>query len=683
MLLRCITWILLFVSLNAFPAAFTEAEFEEIRAEIRSASSQSPLEAISTTEYFLFKFDKQLSTRQKIRLLYGKAWFQIQTDDMHSAISTLSQCKKMSIEVSDPTILYSYYSLTAGALTRMGLYERALENYLESYKLAALMDTELFLRQTENNIGNVYLKLNRFEEAQSYFQRFYQDAKQRGLLQQMAVGLNNLGEAHFGLGEYQTALTFHKQSLNIREQNEFTYHSSWSHHNLGKTYIALGELELAKQHLGHAITIRKNSNAIADSIGPTIDLLRIKLLQKDYQGTDTQLNHIIQLSDEHTRLKEKSDAYQLLVEYYQKINNLQRALDTSVLLMQSKIQFLKGQADIGVAFHAAQLNLAIKERDIAKLTQENTLHKINSQAAKEQLIIMLIAMFIIGLLTWFFVRRIKAKNIALTDTLNNLKSTQKQLLEAEKMSAMTTLVSGMAHQLNTPLGLVVTSASCLEEKLKEIRKLLSNQTLSATQLKIFLEEASEMLALTANNSGRAADMIARFKLIAANLDTSEASHFDILSLLTQRCTLISQSIEQDIDFSITGDSVSIYSHPETLIKVIAQLINNSCAHGFVQQSSKHIDIAVKSDGNYVLITYQDNGVGISEDTQKHMFDPFYTSQLGEGNLGLGLNIAYNSVVHVLNGEISYEHQENGAKFILKVPKKPSDIDITPNLNWEI
>ncbi|MDK1285800.1 tetratricopeptide repeat-containing sensor histidine kinase [Pseudoalteromonas umbrosa] len=669
MLLRCITWILLFVSLNAFPAAFTETEFEEIRAEIRSASSQSPLEAISTTEYFLFKFDKQLSTRQKIRLLYGKAWFQIQTDDMHSAISTLSQCKKMSIEVSDPTILYSYYSLTAGALTRMGLYERALENYLESYKLAALMDTELFLRQTENNIGNVYLKLSRYEDAKSYFQRFYQDAKQRDLAQQMAVGLNNLGEAHFGLGEYQIALAFHKQSLSLRKQNEFTYHSSWSHHNLGKTYIALGELELAKQHLERATKIRKDSNAIADSIGPQIDLMKIKLSQKAYEGTETRLKEIIKLSDEYTRHQEESEAYQLLKMYYQQINDLQSALDTSALLMQSKLKFLQGQAEIGVAFHAAQMNLAIKERDIAKLTQENAIHQLNTQAVKTQLIIMIIAMVIIILLTGYFVRRIKSKNLVLIKTLDNLKATQKQLLEAEKMAAMTTLVSGMAHQLNTPLGLVVTSASCLEEKLKEIRQLLSDQTLSATQLKIFLEEASEMLALTANNSGRAADMIARFKQIATNLDTSDASNFEVLGFLTQRCTLISQSIEPDIVLTVTGDTVDIHSHPETLIKVISQLVNNSCAHGFIQQSSKHIDIEVKDGSNHVLITYQDNGIGISEDDQKHMFDPFYTSQLGEGNLGLGLNIAYNSVVHILNGEIGYEHQTNGVKFVINIPKK--------------
>ncbi|AOT07669.1 tetratricopeptide repeat-containing sensor histidine kinase [Pseudoalteromonas luteoviolacea] len=669
MFLRCTIWILVFASNIVIAAPFTEAEFEEIRAEIRSASSQSPLEAISTTEYFLFKFDKQLSTRQKIRLLYGKAWFQIQTDDLHSAISTLSQCKKMSIEVSDPTILYSYYSLTAGALTRMGLYERALENYLESYKLAALMDTELFLRQTENNIGNVYLKLSRYEDAQSYFQRFYQDAKDRGLEQQTAVGLNNIGEAYFGLGEYQTALDFHKQSLSLREQNNFTYHSSWSHHNLGKTYIALGDLELAKRHLELATTIRQNSNAIADSIGPKIDLVKIKLLQKEYQGTEEQLNEIVQLSDKHTRLKEKSEAYQLLVEYYKKVNDLNSALDTSNLLMQSKIEFLQGQAEIGVAFHAAQMNLAIKERDIAKLTQENTLHKINSQAAKEQLIIMLIAMFVIGLITWFFVRRIKTKNLALTDTLNNLKATQKQLLEAEKMSAMTTLVSGMAHQLNTPLGLVVTSASCLEEKLKEIRELLSNQTLSAKHLKIFLEEASEMLALTANNSNRAADMIARFKLIAANLDTSESSLFEVLSFLTKRCSLISQSIDPDIILTVTGDPVDIHSHPETLVKVISQLVNNSCAHGFDLQASKCISIDVQDNNQYVLITYQDNGVGISEEDQKHMFDPFYTSQLSTGKLGLGLNIAYNSVVHVLKGEIGYEYQSTGAKFVIKIPKK--------------
>ncbi|KZN57450.1 hypothetical protein [Pseudoalteromonas luteoviolacea] len=108
-----------------------------------------------------------------------------------------------------------------------------------------------------------------------------------------------------------------------------------------------------------------------------------------------------------------------------------------------------------------------------------------------------------------------------------------------------------------------------------------------------------MLALTANNSGRAADMIARFKLIAANLGTSEASDFEVLSFLTQRCTLISQSIEPDIVLTATGYTASIHSHPETLIKVVSHLVNNSCAHGFALQPSKCIDIQIKNDSNHV------------------------------------------------------------------------------------
>ncbi|WP_239425564.1 tetratricopeptide repeat-containing sensor histidine kinase [Pseudoalteromonas sp. Of7M-16] len=669
MLLRCTILVFLFFSTAALAVPFDEDEFEQLRAEIRNASSQSPFQAIITTEELLIRHRGKLTTRQQIRLLYGKAWFQIQTDDIHGAISTLSQCKKMSIEVSDPTILFSYHSLTAGALTRMGLYERALESYLESYKLAALMDTELFLRQTENNIGNVYLKLGRFEDAKTYFQRFYQDAKARELPQQMGVGLNNLGEAYFGLEQYQKALELHLESLNLREQHNLTYHSSWSHHNLGRTYLALEELELAKQHLAAATSIRQQSNAIADSIGPQIDAIKINIMQKSYSGVESQLRKIIELSNEHSRLQEETQAYQLLVEYFKQIQDWKNALETSKHLMQSKFDYLQGQAEIGVAFYSAQMNLAIKERDIAKLTQENVLHRVNTQAAREQLTVVLIAAAIITLLTVFFVRRIKSKNQTLTETLENLQATQKQLLESEKMSAMTTLVSGMAHQLNTPLGLVVTSASCLEDKLKEIRELLTVKKLSASQLTVFLEEASEMLAMTANNSTRAADLIARFKMIAANLDSSEAVDFEVFAYLTERCELLAQSFEQDINLSVIGNPVHAHSHPEIVLKVVAQLVNNSCAHGFTGQSPGEISIDVEEVDEHVVIIYQDNGIGISEEDQLHIFDPFYTSQLGQGKLGLGLNIAYNSVVQILKGEISYEHQSSGAKFIVRFPKK--------------
>ncbi|KZN30586.1 hypothetical protein N480_06400 [Pseudoalteromonas luteoviolacea S2607] len=668
MFVRCAIWLLWLATASVFAAPFTEAEFEDLRTEIRKASAQSPLTAIATTDNILKRYDTQLSVRQKIRLLYGKAWFQIQTDDVHSAISTLSICKRMSIQVTDPTILYSYYSLTAGALTRMSLYERALENYLESYKLAALMDTDLYLRQTENNIGNVYLKLDRFEDAKTYFERFYQDAKSRNLPQQMGVGLNNLGEAYLGLKDYKKALELHKNSLSLREENNLTYHSSWSHHNLGRTYLALKQYELAESHLIKAIEIREHSNAIADSIGPKIDLIRLRISKGEQTGIESILEGIITLSAQHARLQEKAQAYELLVNYFQQNQQWKSAFNTAQQLMQNKFDFLQRQAEIGVAFYAAQMNLAIKERDIATLTQENMLHQINTQAARNQLILVLAGVLIIALLTLYFVSRINAKNKALIETLENLKSTQKQLLESEKMSAMTTLVSGMAHQLNTPLGLVVTSASCLEDKLKEILALLAGKKLSAKQLQTFLEDASEMLAMTANNSARAADLIARFKMIAANLDTSEAVNFEVLDYLTQRCGLIAQSLEKGIKLEVIGTSVQLHSHPEILLKVISQLVNNSCTHGFATQHAGNISIEVKERDEWVVIIYEDNGVGISEEDQQHIFDPFYTSQLGQGNLGLGLNIAYNSVVHVLKGEISYEHQPTGAKFIVRIPK---------------
>ncbi|KZX01723.1 hypothetical protein JL49_04180 [Pseudoalteromonas luteoviolacea] len=338
----------------------------------------------------------------------------------------------------------------------------------------------------------------------------------------MGVGLNNLGEVYLGLKDYKKALELHKNSLSLREENNLTYHSSWSHHNLGRTYLALKQYELAESHLNKAIEIREHSNAIADSIGPKIDLIRLRISKGEQTGIESILEGIITLSAQHARLQEKAQAYELLVNYFQQNQQWKSAFNTAQQLMQNKFEFLQRQAEIGVAFYAAQMNLAIKERDIASLTQENMLHQINSQAARNQLILVLVGVLIIALLTLYFVSRINAKNKALIETLENLKSTQKQLLESEKMSAMTTLVSGMAHQLNTPLGLVVTSASCLEDKLKEILAILAGKKLSAKQLQTFLEDASEMLAMTANNSARAADLIARFKMIAANLDTSEA-----------------------------------------------------------------------------------------------------------------------------------------------------------------
>ncbi|GGD66166.1 tetratricopeptide repeat protein [Lacimicrobium alkaliphilum] len=646
---------------------YTEAEFEQLRNEINKVSSKSPSRAISKTNDILAGHVHKLTVAQQIRLLYGKAWFQIQTDDVNSAIDTLSQCKLMSARVSDPTILFSYYSLTAGAFSRLNMYERALENYLSSYHIAGLMDTEQYLRQTENNIGNIYLKLGRYEEALDYFTRFYQDAEERQLPSQKAVGLNNIGEAYFGLEQWQKALSYHLRSLQLREAHGFTYHSSWSHHNLGRTYMALQQGQRAEYHLRQAIDIRRQGKGLADSIAPQIDLARLHIQQKDSATTLSLLNEAIDLSTTLGRLQEKAEAYQLLREYHKQLENWQKALDASDQYMQSKFDLLEKQAATGVAFYAAQMNMATKEKDIVRLTQENELHKANTEAARTQLLIVIISVSVIALLTTFFILRIRSQNRILTATLGDLKHTQKQLLEAEKMSAMTTLVSGMAHQLNTPLGLVVTSASCLEDKLSKIRVKLTERQLSSNQLRRFLDEAAEMLTLTARNSARAADMIARFKTISASLDSSESDQFEVLSYLRDKLPLLRQSLPVHVEVLLEGDNVEIFSHPEVLLKVISQLLDNSCSHGFSEQDSPRVTIYIERKMEQVIITYRDNGAGISKDKQQQIFDPFYTSQLGQGKLGLGLNIIYNAVVHVLKGELSCEDASSGACFVIRLP----------------
>lgn len=176
-----------------------------------------------------------------------------------------------------------------------------------------------------------------------------------------------------------------------------------------------------------------------------------------------------------------------------------------------------------------------------------------------------------------------------------------------------------------------------------------------------------MLAMTARNSTRAADMISRFKMISASLESSEATHFDVCTYLREKLPLVRQSLSVDTEIKLQGDAVQIYSHPEVLLKVISQLLDNSCAHGFTGQPHPVVSIQIQQQDHWVIITYQDNGTGISKDKQQQIFDPFYTSQLGQGKLGLGLNIVYNSVVHVLKGDITCQEASTGACFVIRLP----------------
>ncbi|MBI3229265.1 MAG: GAF domain-containing protein [Burkholderiales bacterium] len=252
-----------------------------------------------------------------------------------------------------------------------------------------------------------------------------------------------------------------------------------------------------------------------------------------------------------------------------------------------------------------------------------------------------------------------------------LQGAQAQLVAQEKLAALGSLVAGVAHELNTPIGNSLMIASGFQEQTDDIRLKLERQQLRHADLVQFLAEAQEASVLILRGLTSAADLVNSFKQVAVDRTTAQRRSFD----LAQTCheivaTMMSQirntghQIELDIP---TG--IKLTSYPGPLGQVLTNLINNALLHAFEHTAKGHMLLSARQDApGRVMIQFRDNGGGISAQHIKRIFDPFFTTKLGQGGTGLGLSISYNIVGSLLQGQLQVQSAVGkGTVFTLDIP----------------
>jgi len=261
-------------------------------------------------------------------------------------------------------------------------------------------------------------------------------------------------------------------------------------------------------------------------------------------------------------------------------------------------------------------------------------------------------------------------NKQITQTLDQLQRTQQNLVESEKMASLGGLVAGVAHEINTPIGISVTAASFLQDEIKTLRKKLEENTLSRRYLEKLLDRITESGNLLNNNLNRAANLISSFKQVAVDQSSEACYTFKLSDNINQVITSFKHKLKQNhcqVNVSCPKD-LDIYSFPGSFSQIYSNLILNSLIHGFENWSGKceiYIDITLKHD--HLYIDYRDTGKGIPEAIIDRIFDPFVTSKRGTGGSGLGTHIIYNIVNQLLKGDIQYIHEKGGAHFKISLP----------------
>lgn len=267
-------------------------------------------------------------------------------------------------------------------------------------------------------------------------------------------------------------------------------------------------------------------------------------------------------------------------------------------------------------------------------------------------------------------RALAASNAQLIETLENLEGTRHELVQIEKNSALGALVSGVAHELNTPIGNAVLVASTLSDKLREFET-TTEQSFTRKTLKDYFVDAKRGIDILQQNLARSATLITSFKQLAADQHSEQRRHFRLHDMMEETMLAMMPTISKtghrlllDIDHTIMMDA-----YPGPLSQIMINFINNALLHGFdgKQQGRMHISARLL-DQDQVEICFSDDGVGIPAAIIQRVFEPFFTTKLGKGGSGLGMHLVHSMVTQMFGGKIEIHSIPNeGTQIVLQLP----------------
>ncbi|MBU2897754.1 cellulose-binding protein [Vibrio hepatarius] len=265
--------------------------------------------------------------------------------------------------------------------------------------------------------------------------------------------------------------------------------------------------------------------------------------------------------------------------------------------------------------------------------------------------------------------RVDERTEELQKALEVLKATQEELVRSEKLSGLGSLVAGIAHELNTPIGNAIVVASSLKE-FNHIFIQSTKEGIRRSALDTYIEQSGQSADSIERNLKRAAELISSFKQVAVDQSSYQRRRFELDEVLHELRITMSPSLSrsQIILSEECPQEINMDSYPGPLTQILMNLLSNALVHAFTDHDHRIIEIKGQKIEENAVITVTDNGQGIAPEHIGKVFDPFFTTRLGQGGSGLGLNIVYNLVTDLLGGDIKVTSElGQGCCFILTLP----------------
>jgi signal transduction histidine kinase len=283
----------------------------------------------------------------------------------------------------------------------------------------------------------------------------------------------------------------------------------------------------------------------------------------------------------------------------------------------------------------------------------------------------------------FFVTEISRREQALRaakdqadQALADLQRTQDELIQSEKLASLGQLVAGVAHEINTPVGIALTTATTLSDEVRAFGEMAATGQVPRSRFMHFVDRMKEGSHLLFSNLTRAAELVQSFKQVAADQVSSERRSFEMDKWARELLTSLRPALRKGgHEVALTCQpGVMVDTYPGALAQVLTNLVMNAITHAYAPDATGHMQLDISAPSpEEVRIVFSDDGEGIPADALGRVFDPFFTTARNRGNTGLGLHIAYNLVTSALHGRIEVASAPGaGTRFTITLPVRAAE-----------
>ncbi|MCJ8319435.1 MAG: YfiR/HmsC family protein [Colwellia sp.] len=388
-----------------------------------------------------------------------------------------------------------------------------------------------------------------------------------------------------------------------------------------------------------------------------VDAQRLDLIDKEYElrSKETELSSILaELSQAESHLEIQKQAV---------TDKENKNKEMAISIFQNK-QILKKQK-IRVDEQVSQLD----KKELELVDRNETISEQKTYILVTSVLIIIATVVSILLVVLF--KENKRTTLKLGNTLNNLKDTQEQLIQSEKMASLGTLTAGIAHEINTPLGIAVTSTSLALDRTEQIKEKFIDGSLTKTVMNKYLDDIEKSSIMNTKALERVIVLLTSFKQVAADQVVGDPRELNLVDYVEDVMgTLFAELKRNRVNYVYKGvGELTITTIPGAIAQVLTNFVTNSIRHGFEGRDCGNITIEIERAANgCATLIYRDDGIGMGIEILRNIYEPFFTTKRNKGGTGLGMNIVYNIVNKNLAGEINIESAEgNGTTIVLTLP----------------